>query len=46
MAQSIVDALRLGDARSMSMEAAEVRWGRMRARYSMGHLQKPSPIGA
>lgn len=35
MAHAIADALHLGAARSMSMAAAEQRWGRTRARYSM-----------
>jgi nucleoside-diphosphate-sugar epimerase len=35
MAQAIADALELGDPVSMKIEAAEARWGRPRARYSL-----------
>jgi nucleoside-diphosphate-sugar epimerase len=35
MAQAIADALELGDPVSMTIEAAEARWGRSRALYSL-----------
>jgi nucleoside-diphosphate-sugar epimerase len=35
MAQSIADALHLGRPTSMTIDAAEARWGRGRARYSL-----------
>ena len=36
MAQSIAEGFRLGEPSSMTIEAAEARWGRARARYSLG----------
>ncbi|RWR05764.1 NAD-dependent epimerase/dehydratase family protein [Paenirhodobacter populi] len=35
MARSIADALAIGEPISLSMEAAEERWGKSRARYSL-----------
>jgi nucleoside-diphosphate-sugar epimerase len=46
MARSIADGLGLGDPISMNIDAAEARWGRVRARYSLASNSRVRSVRA